>query len=363
RFWEEFSSRKIFERLQERSEAPDNFFDLFAESIREASPQELQEELDVALAERSGFTDTHPALTDRLAALGEAASLAPVEVNAVSVLGDGAASLVAEFNRRWNQRERTSWSLGHFRMKHIAGLLVDADAALAARWNVEKRLARARVLRWLRPAIGLQELRSLRDEHPTHTLVLFSYGSALLNEDDSAGVEIVRSVAKQNPILRVPAYSRLLAYFDRKGDFAEIERWSTLARRAYQRQNRAVHDFVADVQSGRVAGTSLPEDARAVLGEAVTADPCVKRSWLFSGVARLPTPDGSAAQTLVHALVLCLDPEVVKSSGQEEDMVRNRYEDALYSLIWPGEIAVVMSHFTTEIAPQGCRPELAMERK
>ncbi len=74
-----------------------------------------QERLDAAWSEQSGLHDTHPALRDRVEAIGEAAALPDcVEVTAAeALLGSTAKVLIDEFDRTWWEKEKSGWQSRH----------------------------------------------------------------------------------------------------------------------------------------------------------------------------------------------------------------------------------------------------------
>jgi hypothetical protein len=188
-------------------------------------------------------------------------------------------------------------------------------------------------------------------QHPRNERITFAFGAALLNEGDDAGIEILSALARNNVAMRFQAYLRLLAYFERKGNTEQIERYSTLANRVARRQTEAARSFLSDAEEGRVAVSSLPPDMKSFLAQASNADSCIVAAWLFEATTQLPMADYKTSLPVVaHGLALAIDPEELKRNGSDEAQVAERYEAALASLTPPDQITVVRTFFKTEKA-------------
>jgi Zn-dependent protease with chaperone function len=67
--------------------------------------------LNRALAEKTGLLDTHPALAERLAALGQKGTIPPpVDVPASSLLGTMRATAIAQFDTQWWDEAHEAWT-------------------------------------------------------------------------------------------------------------------------------------------------------------------------------------------------------------------------------------------------------------
>jgi len=193
--------------------------------------------------------------------------------------------------------------------------------------------------------------------------IAFAYGAALLNENDHAGVEILERVAKDNVAFRAPAYSRLLAYQERRGDGEQIEKCSFRFDRGQQRRLEAVAAFIPKAQLGEFQESSLAREAQTALLEALKLDRCVAGWLLVEGEAPLATNESANAGTLkVHLLVLTIDTEEAKRSGIGEVEMTERYESAMALLLSPDEWVVVRTYFTTETLPEIFRSRVKLTR-
>jgi Zn-dependent protease with chaperone function len=353
RVWTEVLPRRIADWQLQSPEPPADFYERFARLCRKCPSSDMQEWLAKELAAPSGWLDTHPSLSERLSSLKEPPHLGAADNCAgEQLLGESWPKILAEFNARWARKARPGWLLEHLRRKHIAHPLLSADAAAVQSWPLEKRLARARTLRSTDPAAGLLALRELHAESPGHRHIRFSYGAALLAEDEEAGVELMEALAREDPAFRVQAFSHAVAYFERMGDKQRIERWSAWLKRAAENLATCISGFVDRAETAGARPSSLSAAEQALIAEATELDPCVKRRWLLEGTNELPVAqDRPPVPLVLHLLVLAIDPEEVARHGQSEDTIARRYEDLLATLAPADQVAVVRTYFTTETVP------------
>jgi Zn-dependent protease with chaperone function len=351
--WEKRLPREVFSWQAASREPPGDFHERFGRFAANCSPAELQSWLDEALRAPSSWLDTHPSLAERLRSLREAPSLAAPAMSAgEALLGRAWPKILEEFNDRWAREVRPDWLVEHLRAMHVTQTLLVADSRTARTWDIERRLARARALRAIEPSAGLQELSDLYVEAPKHKRVKFAYAAALLNESDAAGVALMEALAREDAGFRASAFMRGLAYFERKGDARQIERWSSWLKRWYTDLGKAVAEFVEQAESGNARASSLPESHRTVVSEAARLDPCIAHAWLFEGSTQLHVANDKAATPLaVHLLALAIDPGKMDRHVQTEDAVRERYERLLRDLLAPDQVPVVRTFFVTEVLP------------
>jgi len=353
KLWNEIFPRQLAQWQLDSLTPPGDFYERFAEAAKNSTLLKLQPWLDEAMAEQSSWSDTHPSLSARLGSLKEQPFLTSPHDNAgASILGETWLKVLAEFDAKWSKRMHVDWVLEHFRRRHITQELITGDEQTVKTWHTEKQLARARALRPIDPVKGLKELCSLYEWNPTDQRIAFACAAALLNENDSRGVGVMERLAKDNPAFRLPTYLRLLAYYGRKGNTEQIDRYSTRAKLAAQRQQEAFTSFLTSMENGRAAASSLPVNVRRVLADSINLDRCVAMAWLLEGSAQLPIAiNQTSIPVLVHALVLTVDPKALDRAEEDESDIAERYERALTSLLPPDQIGGVRTYFITENIP------------
>ena len=355
RFWSRGLGRELRVWQAASPAAPPDFLARTTEAARLAVSSEPPSALDEVLKEHAGWSDTHPTLSARLAALKQEARLLPGGVSAgESLFGAAWPGIVAEFDATWSREMRVLWSFEHYRLKYSEGEVFDADETTARSWPPDKQLARARALRSVEPEEGLKVLRALHERSAGDPRIAFAYAAALLNENDAAGVSIIEGVARQNPLFRMPACVRLRRYFERRGDRTQTERYSEAERLAARRENAAVEALLPLLEDGKAGASLLPPEITRVLRDTVATDESVKTAWIFDGVAQLEiSADGRSVPLAVHTLVLAIDPEAMRQCEQDESTILERYRLALTSLLHPDECGAVRTYFTTENMPAG----------
>jgi Zn-dependent protease with chaperone function len=355
RVWNEGVPREMARLQLESPEPPGAPWEQFAKASL-AWPRGAQEEwLRKEVAAPSGWLDTHPSLAERVRSLGEEPRLdMPTGERAgPSLFGARWPSLVKEFDATLLVSVKAEWLMQHLRLKHIVHPLLETDAEAAARWDAEKRLARAKALRWLQPAQGLIELRALHAAHPANRRIGFAYAAALLAEDDEAGVAPMETLARDHAELRSPAYSRLGNYFTRYGDGDRAEYWYERLRQSDARRSDAMAVFLSEVEEGRALPTSLQDAERRVMAEAIDRDPCITAAWMMQATVPLATAESAIAGRLtVHALVLAVDTAQIQRNGTSEEQINDQYARALESLVPADEQVIVRTYLTTEPLPE-----------
>ena len=353
RLWEDRFPRQLTHWQQQHARPPHDFYQRFQRAAMGCPQSDLQSWLDDALRAPSSWHDTHPSLSERLRSLAQDPPRPEATGSAADTLfAEQWSNVLAEFNDRWMKEVQVDWSIEHLRIRHIAQPLLAADEATARNWSVDLRLARARELRRSEPARGLLELRDLHRANPSHGRVTFAYAAALLNEDDESGVELMQALARANAAFRRQAFLRVLAYFERKGDSRNIERWSGWLKRISQNLGETVSLFLAKAEAGEVRRSSLPVAEQTVVSEATRLDPCVAKAWLLEGHAEFSyATDRPALPISIHLLALAVDPTEMQRLGQDEEGIAERYEALLQVLAPPDQVPVVRTYFTTENMP------------
>lgn len=353
RLWEERLPRDISTWRAQSATAPDDFYERFARTSRQCSSSDLKSWLDAALRAPSDWLDTHPSLSERLRSLQQEPALIELDSAAGAyLLGENWPTLLAEFNTTWKKEAQANWLLEHLVLTHISHPLLAADAATASKWTEDRRLARAKALRAIDPAAGLAELKELHQENTAHKHIKFAYAAALLTDNEEAGVALMEDLARGDPAFRVEGFSRVLAYFERKGDTRQIERWSAWLKRASQNLEEALSAFMKTAEVGEALGSSLPAAEKAVVSEAARLDPCVTNAWLLEGTAQLRfASDRPPRPILVHLFALAIDPKEAERHGEDEESIGERYQRSSQKLLPPDQVPVVRTYFTTEPMP------------
>lgn len=257
-------------------------------------PAEARRWLDLAIGVKTNNVDTHPALGDRLGAMGfrEAATPAPFQQSASQrYLGAAEAGIEAKLNDIWRQNALEWWAPEHRR------LVADAARAEALRaragqgtqsldeaWELAWRTANADGNEAAHPhALAVLQLA------PAHAGANFIVGSALCALEDPAGAAYLEKAASPPGEFTVPALERLKTFWEshrRYEDAADCTRrlneFGDLVELANE-ERRGI------TTNERVLPHGLGEPELAQLREDLAAEPRLLEAYLVrKEVLRLP---------------------------------------------------------------------------
>lgn len=240
--------------------------------------------LERSLLRRSRGGDTHPALAERIAALGQEPRLPPPsgECAASHYLGDALPRIRAELDSGWTESVRASWAQAHEKNAALAKRLAELEAAASAGpLGPDEAWARASITEDLRGVeLALPLARDAAQRHPEHAPARYGLGRLLLAHDDDGGVAHVERAMELDPDAELPGAQLLASHYlsqgrnDRAARF--IARAEVLAelhgRAAAERQGMAATDPIDP------HGLS-PEDVAALVAT-LRSHPKVKKVFL-----------------------------------------------------------------------------------
>lgn len=226
----------VFKRADEEPVPLASPFTLLGSALRSPQVRTREDWLAKALAQRTGYSDTHPSLSDRLQAIGSEPHEPPaVEASAAEVLlGPAADTLRQELDQSWQARVRNWWArryqratdsrarMAELERKSKLGPLEDDDLWEYARLTEE---------------YGSQDLamdlyEEVLERNGAHCTARWRRGQILLDHDDIRGIEELSAAARIDPSLEPSAYAAMLGYHLRLGREAEAK---ALERRCFRR--------------------------------------------------------------------------------------------------------------------------------
>jgi len=359
-YWQADLGRALARWRQTLSHAPEDYYRRLAQEIETEFGERGARRLERAMAERSGWHDTHPCLADRLAAIGEAPRTGPIVDCAGAALFDASWPRIrAEFDARWQRDAAGAWAIEHERYRRILGPLLAADDDRIAAWPMERKLARARALRAVDAQAGKAALAALHATHPEFREASFAYAAALLNEDDADGVALMTAIADQDVSYAEPAYARLLAYAERTSDETAARRWQARWQRSARSLAQAMEAGILAIERKSGQSGTLASEYDAYMRAVLHSDQCVVSGWLFKSDLPLEESEKRSGRIQLPVLVLLLDGGVLSAQGAHEDDVQLRFADALAAIVPSNERVFVRTYLTTEPLPgylQGERP-------
>jgi Zn-dependent protease with chaperone function len=195
-----------------------------------------KERLDAACGERSDQHDTHPALQDRLTAIGGAAVLpACVEKTASeTLLGATAKILIDEFDRRWWEREKAAWNTRHRYAVRSKARLQELSRLPPEELKVQDLHERALLSAEFESPQTAKALleRLLRLPDGPFPKAAYQYGRLLLSEGIERGLDYLATAAHADQHMREAAARTGYAYLlERQGEERAREWWDEIVYR------------------------------------------------------------------------------------------------------------------------------------
>jgi len=293
-FWPEF-----FKRASTEAEPPKETFNEMLNALRAPLPRDkAQAWFTQALTQKHDYSDTHPALGNRLEAIGYAEvrtsqDLQPF-LRSDDEFGDDyflqsvPAEFIASKNRLWREGVAESW---RERFKFV----VEADKSLAAleekakseELNAEDRWERARLLRGTKgPEAALPLLREILAAEPEHPGANYNFGEALLEQGDDAGIRHIE-LTMEKEVHVIPAGCELIYNFLIKHKRAEeAERYRRCIKDYYREMELAQAErTTVSVNDGFKYHEVAPEVVRE-LGEQLKTYPDLAAAYLVQKVVQ-----------------------------------------------------------------------------
>lgn len=267
-----------------------------------------------ALARQTTVDDTHPALADRLRAIGASARLAPPQPGEAAdrLLGAALENVTASFDRRWRDSIEPAWQQRHREVQEGRRRLAELNAMHEGGTELAWKDAFERATLTESMAgdtdSALEQFRMLYAREPGNAWISFGFGARLLARSDAGGVELVERAMQLDEQVILHGCTALRDYFRQIGREEEAQLWhQRLVERcelldAAGRERNSVrikdqfeqHGLPTDVlEELRVQLRTVPGLHRAYLVRKQTQHfpelPCYVLGFSASGVLQLHT--------------------------------------------------------------------------
>lgn len=354
--WDQGSVRKVQGWQREMEAPPEGMHALWSRDSRAVSGEEEQRLLQGALKEASGLLDTHPSLTDRLAALKEPAELRSADGPSAgeAFFAGKWASITAEFDQKWRSTALPGWRFEHFRFKHLVQPLLGSNANSAlATLGADERLARARLLAEERPDEAKTELTALRQSQPGHAGVCFTLAEMSLESDPETAFDLLKEAKRIDPSYRVAVSRLLIAHAVVKSNHADVEKHRHGLQQALKQYRAAGDRFANAIEAGKFNAPSLGDASIAVLRESMSGVDAIVQGWVLAKDFEQPplnaADDSPPVRYTGYCVVLRLDPE---KGGEISHEIGDQSLAELSALVEPNALVLSRVIFTTEAMPE-----------
>jgi Zn-dependent protease with chaperone function len=182
-----------------------------------------------ALSQKTGYTDTHPCLGDRLKAIAvEPYVPEPITSSAADVLlGSALESLRRELDERWRASVKQWWTKRHQYANESRARLASLDRkAESEPLSEEEHWDRARFTEEFGSSDTAMALYvELLERNPQHVGALWRRGQLLLARDDPQGIDQLSAAARLDPKLEQPACAAVVGFHRRHGRESEAKEY------------------------------------------------------------------------------------------------------------------------------------------
>lgn len=241
--------------------------------------------LEDALARRTTSDDTHPALADRLTAIGETPRLSPPVSGwaADRLLGSALASISEAFDRRWQNSVLPVWEERHRTVQEDRRRLAELDASHDGGNQLSAQEAYDRAM--LTESVGndadaaFEQFRVLHQCDPANSLICFGLGVRLLARDDDAGRALIVQAMKLDEDLTFDACEALRDHCWRRGQAEQAHAWHRRLVDRKQLQDAATEERKQILASEKLERHDLPEQAIASLRSQLQEVPGLHKAY------------------------------------------------------------------------------------
>jgi Zn-dependent protease with chaperone function len=295
--------------------------------------------------------DTHPALADRLGALGIDADAALMLAKAQGGMVAGQAWLASwhdvmkAHDAEWLRLNARAWHREHTRLR----LQSERLASLRDGQVVSLERARLELAAGSAPE-AVEVARSQSGAEASYLL-----GSALLAIEDASGCDALETCVRTDSSWVAAARTVLATQAGRFLDEAQRHRNDVLLQRATRRRELGLLQLRSDVDAGSIEPCAIDELGWNILKESLAGQTHLREAWLMR------KDEVRAGDRRFNGVVLLMriDPAVMNSLGWSEDDVIEDGLQLLRSVVPLNVLRLVWASFTTEPMPDALATTLA----
>jgi Zn-dependent protease with chaperone function len=290
----------MYGRADTEAEPPGETFAEMLHSLRDPVPSEkAQVWFSETLTERHRYDDTHPALADRLMAIGYA-DVRKTAVLESFVVADHEpcadqhllARLPDEFirqqNNLWKEEMAERWRERHkFVAEAQQALAGFEEKAQAAELTVDERWERARFLAGKDGVVtAIPLLREVLALAPDHAAANYTLGEALLEQGDEAGIKHIEAAMEKDPHAIPGGCERITAFLTARERLEEAEKYSDCISGYYDELAWAQRERETILKSDAFERHGLNSEALEALRAQLANVPLLESAYLVKKLCK-----------------------------------------------------------------------------
>jgi Zn-dependent protease with chaperone function len=260
-------------------------FSMLGASLKARDPAITPERsLTRALAQRTGYGDTHPCLADRLKAMAvEPYVPPPISMSAAeALLGATLDDLRRELDDRWRMRVKDWWAKRHqYASDSRARLAALERKAQSEPLSEDEQWDRARFTEEFGSSDAAMTLYAqLLECNPQHVGALWRRGQLLLARDDPQGIDQLSAAARIDRKLEQPACAAVLGFHRRHGHEVEAREYEKRYCELTEQGELARRERSRVLAGDRLLPHGLSAELVAAFARNLEQVGGVKRAWL-----------------------------------------------------------------------------------
>lgn len=241
--------------------------------------------LERAMARQTDSADTHPALHDRLKAIGEPPRLAlpAVAQTADHLLGGALEVVTAHFDRRWQNDVSSSWGEHYRQVQDGRRQLAELNGRFesGAELTGQEAYDRARLTETIgnNPDDALAQFKILHERVPNDAVICMSLGARLLSREDASGGALVERAMRLDESATAKGCELLRDYHWRIGGKEEARAWHQRLIERLRLQEAAHEERNQVLLRDKFVRHGLSDEALAELRDALKAIPGLRKAY------------------------------------------------------------------------------------
>jgi Zn-dependent protease with chaperone function len=282
RFLAESYWPSVYRAVAHTAEPPTQVYRELAAALREELPaRDIGVWTDEALQRPTDYADTHPSLSDRLAALGvspEAARRLAGSTGEVSAavfyLGAREPSLTRTLEQTWRDGMAPQWAARHHAVQEARTRLAELDSkATTGPLTAEEQWERVGLTAEFDHHAAVPLAEALLHIDAGHAGARMFVGRTLLEQGDESGVRHLEVAMQATPHAVLPACDSLFEFFWTRGRRSDAERFRNVAEEHAATLEAARVERTSPPKAGDLRPHDLPPDAIRRMREALAEYP------------------------------------------------------------------------------------------
>ncbi|MCC6443966.1 MAG: M48 family metallopeptidase [Armatimonadetes bacterium] len=281
----------LYKKADTQPQAPESLYTEMAQALRAAPSDQVRQWMQKSLSEKTGSDDTHPSLSDRLAALGQPSRLPALssETAAARFLGASLERLEHQLSYEWGVGAAESWKERHRYVQESMQKLDELEAkATSGSLTSEEFWQRAL---WVEEFRGEESARPLYEEivgrEPENALAHYALGRIRLKCGEADGVPLVEKAMSLNAEAVIPGCELVYNYLLERNRPDEAQAYYRRAVKQSELMAQAEAERASLNPKDRLIPHNLTEQDIARLTEQLALYPQIKAANLARKEVRL----------------------------------------------------------------------------